>query len=223
MHPEEVYKKFLIKVNKNDTNANVKIPKAQFVLLFNEQKRKWLNKFTENEDNSDYIDNIKSLLEPDVELIKKDEDNFKVNYYLPSNFFRRASSFSIASKDCCKNKVLINWFYKPKDKNVLFQNDNYNPSFEYGETFVLLNKNVLSVFKSDFILNNVYLTYYREPLDINIKGYTQFDGQPSIDVEVDLDDLNIEEIIDMTATEAARIYENQFGVQSSLQREQLKK
>ena len=40
---KELYKKFLLKINKNDTNSNVKVPISQFVLIYNEQQRLWLD------------------------------------------------------------------------------------------------------------------------------------------------------------------------------------
>ena len=39
----EAYKHFLLLINKNDSNTNVNISKGEFVLLFNSQKRVWLN------------------------------------------------------------------------------------------------------------------------------------------------------------------------------------
>lgn len=222
MKPIEVYKKILLKVNKNDSNSNINVPKSEVVLIFNEEKRGWLDDKVKNKQSSDYIEDLEFLLELNVKLEKKSSSKFKEEFTLPSNFFRRASSYSLASKGKCKNVVVYNWFTKPKDINVLLQNDNQNPSFEYQETLVVLNNNLLSVYKDDFNIDEVYLDYYREPKDLDIKGYTHIDGTLSEDIEVDLDNFNTEEIINRTATELLRNYESAEQTQMALQRQQLK-
>ena len=43
MTPRDIYKLFETKLNKNSTNSNIKVPLGVFVILWNEQKRTWLN------------------------------------------------------------------------------------------------------------------------------------------------------------------------------------
>lgn len=221
MTPNEIYKKFLLKVNKNDTNTNIKVPKSQFVLLFNEEKRQWLDDKTKGKESSDYIEDLEYLLEHNIPLEKISSFTLHDDFKLPENFFRRATSYSIASKKDCNNVPIVNWFIKPKDLNVLLQNAHTSPSFEYQETIALLNKNKLSVYKGDFTITEVYLTYYREPKDLDIAGYKHIDGTPSSDIEVDLDDFNIEEIINRTARNAVLNYESVEQNQLALQRQQI--
>lgn len=220
MKPVEIYKQFLLQVNKNDTNTNTNYPKGIFILLFNEQKRQWLDDKVKNKEDSDYIEDLQILLETNTFLIKDSEYSNRVDFKLPNNFFRRATSYSIASKNNCKNITIINWFFKPKNKNVLLQNDDYNPSFEYQETLAELNNNKLSVYKSDFNIDSAYLDYYREPLDLDIEGYIHIDGTKSKDIEIDLDKKNIEEIITRTALYAVRNAESVEQMQILFQQQQ---
>ena len=218
MTPQEAYKKFQLEINKNDTNTNVKISKGVFVLLYNEQKRKWLDNTIKKREGSYEIESIKEILEIDVELIKDTEGTTKTDFLLPANFFRSVSSYNLASRGQCKNQVLINWFVKPKNLNVLLQNDNHSPSFDYRETIALINKDRITVYKNDFEIEKTYLTYYREPQDINILGYIQLDGTPSVDVSPDISNQNVEEIINLTAAEAIRNAESVEQLQIALQR-----
>lgn len=220
MSPAEIYKKFLLKVNKNDTNGNVKVPKSQFVILFNEQKRKHLDQKLKEDESSDYIEEFEDLLVADQKLEKISDDTFKTNFKLPSDFLKNVSAYAVASQGDCKNQVLIAWSVKPKDINVLLQNDNQKPSFNYRETFMVLNSGRVSVYKDDFTITDVYFTYYREPKDIDIAGYTHIDGTPSQDIYPDLSLPVIEQIIDKTVTEALRNYESTEQLQIALQREQ---
>lgn len=217
----ELYKKFLLKVNKNDTNTNIKVPKSQFVLLFNEQKRDWLNEVTKTKESSDYIEDIEDILEIDIPLTKvSNRSNIKTDFALPDNFFKEASSFSICSRGKCKNIRLKNWFVKPKNINVLLENNNQNPSFDYRETLAILNNNKVSIYNTDFSVDEVYLSYYREPKDLDIEGYIKIDGSASIDILPDLDLINIEEIINRTVVEALRNYESIEQLQIAQQRQQ---
>jgi hypothetical protein len=220
MTPQEAYKRFLLKVNKNDTNGNVKVPKGQFILLFNEQKRKWQEKTIRTNEDSDYIEGIEELLELDKELSKVAEHNNRDDFALPTNFYRRATSYSLASKDECSKQMLINWFIKPKDRDVLLQNSDQSPSFEYRETLAIVNSGKLSVFKDGFTVDRVLLSYYREPIDMDIEGYNHVDGTVSTNIQTDLSDMNIEEVLDLTATEAIRNYESTQQLQIALQRQQ---
>lgn len=219
--PQEIYKKFLLKINKNDTNRNIKVPKSQFVILFNEQKRKYFDDELKRNESSDYIEDFEELLEVDTKLTKVSEDSLKVNFKLPNNFLKRVGSYSLASKGDCKNQVLVNWYYKPKDINVLLPNENYNPSFEYRETMAMINKDVLSIYRTDFSIDDVYFTYYREPIDLDIAGYKHIDGTDSIDQTLDLSTFLIEYIIDRVVVEATRNYESPEQYQLAMQRQQL--
>lgn len=219
MLPIEIYKKFLLKVNKNDTNGNIKVPKSQFVLLFNEQKRKFVDDQLKKNESSDYIEDFEEILVLDQPLEKVSDSTLKTDFKLPADFYKRASTYVTASSGDCKNQVLYAWAVKPKDINVLLQNENLKPSFDYRETFVVINGDKVSAYKDGFTIDELYLTYYREPKDIDIAGYTHIDGTASTDVETDLSDANIEMIIDRTATEALRNYENLEHLKIALQRE----
>lgn len=220
MNVIEIYKQLLNKVNKNDTNGNVKIPKSQFVSTFNEQKRLWLNNKIKKDESSDYIEDIESLLVIDEELELQNSNSLKSEFNLPSNFFKKVSSYVLASKGECKNSVLANWIVKPKNINVLLQNDEQNPSFEFQETLSIISGNKIVTYKDNFEINSLFLSYYKEPIDIDIEGYIHLDGTPSKNIDIDLDKTNTSVIINMTALEILRNYENVAGMQIALQKQQ---
>lgn len=218
MLPIEAYKLLLSKVNKNDTNTNIKVPKSIFILLFNQEKRKWLSKFLEKEESSDIIENISELLILDKELNKVHQTDKRIDFSIPNDFFKRVSGYNIASKDKC-NAVVVNWFQKPKDINVLLQNSHYTPSFEYQETLAVINDGKVSIYVDNFDIKNSYLTYYKEPKDLNIEGFKQLDGTPSYNQETGLSKENMEKIIDRVAVEITRNYESTEQLQLALQRQ----
>lgn len=219
--PEEIYTKLNLKVNKNDTNGNIKIPKGQFVILFNEQKRKYLDQELRDDKSDSSIENFSDILVLDKPLVKISEDNKKANFELPEDILQRAESYSVASKGDCKDNVIVNWFVKPENINVLLQNSNQKPSFEYQETIAVENGDFISVYKDNFTIDKAYLSYYKDPPDIDIEGYTKSDGTISTNIQTTLSELNIDKILDRTVVEITTNYQNMEQLQAALQRQQL--
>ena len=215
----EAYKYFLLKLNRNDSNVNISVSKAEFVLLYNEQRYIWL-KFKLKEKTPDIdIHNLSSLLVKDLKLQKnKDDDNSSL-FKLPEDFTQFDSSYSIASKNKCKGRKLTNWLIKPKNISVLLLDSNMEPSFEYEETLCIISADNLVVYKKDFNIDEVYLSYYRVPRAIDIEGYTKLDGSSSSTINPDdiTDDLATQ-IINHCVMEVSRNYENQLGAQFSKDR-----
>lgn len=220
---QEAYKRFLLKVNKNDTNRNVKIPKSVFVLLYNSEQPEWLGETIDAYENSSNIDYLADLLTPPVKLVEVKKTPNRVDFKVPDDLFWNSSGYSIASKGKCKNEVIVNWFVKPKDINVLLQNANQRPSFEYRETLAVFNGDNVSVYRDGFYINEQYLTYYRTPKDIDLAGYKRFDGTDSTTINPELDDFMVEEILERIATKALRNYTNSEQLQVNAQAQVLNK
>lgn len=202
----EAYQRFLIKVNKNDTNRNINIPKGVFVLLYNEQGPIWLGNTIDGNIGTDAIDYIGELLTLDFPLTKTlSATNFD-SFDLPEDFFEYSSSYSLASKEGCSQSVIYNWNSKNKNKNTLLISDNDKPSFEYQDTFISINGDSLSVYKTDFEIDKVFLDYYHLPKKIDIKGYTNVDGSPSQEINPDISDALVNEIIDYCVRQTLKIY-----------------
>lgn len=207
----EAYKTFLLKINKNDTNRNINISKGNFVLIYNEQKDIWLSKRLSKDNDSSDKNQLEALLVPDKEIEKvKDTKNYAV-FELPKDLFQYETSFSIAEKGHCKDRVLYNWDFKAKNKNVLFQDENNNPSFEYEETLINLSEGNIIVYKTDFDITKQYITYYKQPEAIDIEGYRRVDGSLSKEINPTVSDYIVNQIINHCAIEVIRSYENPEG------------
>src|SRR5262245_46804982 len=139
MTSAKAYKKFLIKLNKNDTNAKVKVNKGEFVLIYNEQKLKWLTLAIDKYESTDESFDIADVFVEGAELKKVKNYTDKTVYDLPEDFYRFVTSTSQASQAGC-TKNLYNWPFKPRNKNNVMMDENNNPSFEFEETPVLVVK-----------------------------------------------------------------------------------
>jgi hypothetical protein len=214
----EAFKRLLLKVNKNDTNTDIDISKGEFVLLFNEQSKRWLK--TKLNEKSSVID-IQDLAEIQVKfapLEKLDENDEYAVFQLPANFFNYASSYSVCSKGNCKGVRIFNFPFKPLNENMLLEDENNKPSFELEETVVDLSEGKIFVFKNNFTVDNVLLNYYRSVIDIDVEGYIRLDGKQSTNIDPDIQDQYVDEVLDRCALEIIRRYENPDGFQMAKER-----
>lgn len=197
----ETYKNFLLKLNRNDTSSNLNVPIEDFVIMFNEQAIKWVKR--EKEDDDGFID-FSVCLVPDTALEKISESENYDKFKVPSNFLKNVSIYALASKDLVKNRPMAVWIMKPKNSNLITFDINNGPSFEYEETPAKYVEDSLIVYKSDFSLDNVYLTYYRTPKKIDIKGYINMIGEQSTNIDPEFSDEETFRIIDKVVTEVQR-------------------
>lgn len=219
--PKTLYKEFLLKINKNDTNTNVKVSKAVFVIIFNAQQRKYITDKINKDESSAEIEDISELLVLEKELTKDKDYTLKSDFILPVNFAKRVGAYTLCSKDDCKNHIVVVWFAKPLNKDVLLQNSNESPSFEYQETIGIINSGKVSVYKSDFSVDKAYLSYYFFPTDIDIEGYTDILGEQSKNISTEISRDNADKVIDRCVVEVAQNYEDVQKMQMALQRQQL--
>lgn len=208
MTSKEIYKRFLLKINKNDSNEGINILPSHFVLTFNSERLRWLgDKFDDNADNWS-LAHLDNLLQADKLLTKVKKFDDSVEFQLPDDFYRYASSFSIADKGECKGVKIFNFEKKPLGFNTVLADDFSSPQFEYQETPFIIVQNKLRVYFDDFEIIKVYASYYKEPAAIDMAGYERIDGTPSIDQDTDLNLEQIDEVLDRMVIEVTGNYQD---------------
>jgi hypothetical protein len=208
----EAYQNLLLKINKNDSNSNVNIPKGQFVLIFNEQVAKWTCEKVQKKLSSEELDELNDILEDEIEL-EKISSNRNYDYFtIPDNFYKVSSSYSIATRDGCE-RILTNWNLKSPDIRVILNDENSNPSFDFEETPMFITQGRAKVYFSDFKIEKVFLSYYRVPSAIDLEGYIKPDGTPSKNIDPDISEANVNEIVTRCAADIMRNNFNAEGVQ----------
>ena len=213
----QAYESFLTKLNKGDSNANINVPRGKFVMLFNEHAKTWLKQNLKTKISTNQIDELNYLLVDNIPLTRVGSHLDHVDYELPTDFFDLSNSISIAERDEC-SRVLENWYEKDKNIRVLLKDSNYKPSFDYEETLCTLANNKIKVYFDDFDIQSVYLTYYKQPQDIDIEGYIKLDNQLSVNIDPDLPDFAVNEIVNRCALDFQGISENRDGFQIAQER-----
>ena len=198
MNANNVYIKLLSKVNENFTNDNIALDKGRAFYHINEAQ----NKFTEwalEKRNDDTLRDIQILLVDDLRLEVEKSHLNHTNFKLPANYFDFSNLTVKASKEKCKNAKLLPIEIKDENKHLLEFDYNNKPSFEWRETFYNLSSNNIKVYKDDFEISEVYLSYYRYPKQINFEGFIMSDGSPSINSDPEFDDKIMDRIISIAA------------------------
>jgi hypothetical protein len=211
MTAEDVYFKFLLKVNKNNTQGNINTPLLNFVLLYNEAQRKWFNRFvppTSSDDVANVESSLKAVILKPINSVKEYSE-----YELPKDWFANADVFVLANKGKCKNqRINLRQINSINVRNYMFD-DAQQPSFEYEWSFYTIEGSNIKVYKTDFDLGDLHFNYYKEPRELDIEGYIKTDGTPSTTVNPELADIFVDQIISEAAIDYMRNNENQLGVQ----------
>lgn len=220
MQAIEAYKRLLLKINKNDTNADIDISKGEFVLLYNEQKDRWLKEKISTSQSDDDIQNLEGVQVKHKELELFTTENSYTVFKMPDNYFSYISSYSYCSDATCSGVIVRHFSFKPRNENMLLENANTQPSLDFEETVVDLSDNKLFVYTQDFSVDKTFLNYYRPVGKIDIEGYRHLDGTTSTNIDPDIDDVYVDEILNRCAIEIIRRYENPEGFQLAKDRTQ---
>lgn len=220
------------RLNKLSTNGHQQIPLEDKILALNEAQIKLIKqKITGTVTNTQLgLDSFKKRYEELQNLIigfKKQELketdklinqwSFALNILKPVYLFY-VDSYIMANKGRCKDKKI--WINKDLSKHgdisLLLKNDNYKPSFEYEETFNMINNNQFHIYTDGtFEIKELQFMYLKKPAYINKEGYIMIDGESSSNVNCELDDVLEDELLDLTIQNLAMYTENNTALQNT--------
>lgn len=198
MTSEEAYLKFTEMVEENTTNNNLDVSPDLFVSLYNNTTLQYVEWILEKK-NEDAIRYVAPLLVLKKKLALGNRLDTHDNYKLPKDFFDLSNLDVYAKTDCCGEDRLKTFEVKNDDENELYFDEFNCPSYPYRETFYTLSNNNVAIFKKDFEISSVKLSYYRYPKEIDIQGYIRTDGTSSQNIDPDLDDKVVNRILIATA------------------------
>lgn len=208
------------RLNKLSSNDYDNIECWQLMEAFNKSQIEWVrrqlhgnNLYKEGDEMSKRrIDDLQILIkELNITGTSTDtffeSDNFPVNDYLE---YKRTTAY--ATSECCKDPRRMT-VYLAEEANVdlLLRDSLKRPNFDWAETFLTMLGNKIRVYKNDkFSIQNVVLTYYRKPINVEIAGcqdpYTG--NQITTNIECEFKDDIVELILDDTASLIAGDIEN---------------
>ena len=206
MNIGQAYLNFLQLVNRNLTNDNANVDKSRFIILYNNIQNRFIE-WTLEKRNEDDLRDVQKLLTLDKKL---NFDSLTLNHYdfkLPTDYFDHSAIQVFGSKGNCK-KIKIETTELKNDNSEEYLADSSNiPSFEFRDTFYTINANKIAVYVDDFKIDEVYLSYYRNPVQVDISGYIDIDGNPSSNINPEFTDRIVNRILLAMAKEHSAINE----------------
>jgi hypothetical protein len=206
------------RLNKLASNDYDNIECWQIVEAFNKAQVEWVrrqlhgnNMFREGDEMSKRrIDDLQILLE-EVNLPGTQLDNFFESTAIPSNYmeYKRISAF--ATSECCPEpRSMTVYLAEEANVDLLMRDPLKRPDYDWGETYCTWLGNNVRVYRRDFNITDVDLTYYRQPVNIEIAGcQNPYDGTGTIvDVICEFKDDIVEVLLDETASLIAGDIEN---------------
>lgn len=210
------------RLNKLDSQDYDNIECWQVVEAFNKAQVEWVRRQLHginivkegDEQSTRRIDDLQLLLGTiNIPFIQGD-----ISYYsdLPSNYLQWKRVDVYAKKGCCDDRRMSVYLAEEGNLNQLLFDNAKKPSFEWAETFATLKNNKVNVYtNNEFDISSGALTYYRQPVRIEVLGcvdpYTS--TQTTTDVICEFKDDIVELLIDEAASILAGDIEsgNQFS------------
>jgi len=210
------------RLNKLDSQDYDNITCWQIVESFNKAQVEWarrqlhsINVLKEGDEQSNRRkdDLQKLMIKVPLSTVKKDL------YYqgnIPENYLQWKRVDVYAKQDCCDKRRMTVYLGEEGNLNQLLRDKAKQPNFEWAETFAtLINNNVHIYTNNQFEITEAELTYYRQPVKIQIEGCSDpYTGITSTqNVECEFKDDIIEVIIDEAVSILAGDIEsgNQFS------------
>jgi hypothetical protein len=210
------------RLNKLDSQDYDNLECWQVVEAFNKAQVEWVRR---------QLHGINIVKEGDEQSTRRKDDlqvlmntvplpltNQQIAYTLdiPENYLQWKRVDAHAKNDCCPDRKMLIYLAEEGNLNQLLRDEAKRPSFEWGETFATLKNNKVFIYtNNDFDISTASLTYYRQPIKIQIEGcvdpYTGI--QSTTNVECEFKDDIIEVILDEAVSILAGDIEsgNQFS------------
>lgn len=200
------------RLNKLASNDYDNIECWQIVEAFNKAQVEWVrrqlhggNVYKEGDEMSKRrIDDLQNLLVEFNLTGTQFDDYFESNNFPVGDFLEYKRITIQATSKCCPDpRNMVVYLGEEANRDLYMRDPLKNPSFEWGETFCTFLGNRVRVYrKPDFNLVNPVLTYYRQPVNIQIATcQNPYTGVVSVvDVECEFKDDIVELLLDDTAS-----------------------
>ena len=212
MKINEAYIHFVDLVNRNATNNNINVDKFRFISLYNKVSVEYVSWILEKR-NEDVIRHISPLLILEKPLKAKEHKPSHSLFTLPTDYFDMSNLHVTATKGDCKGEKIYTFEVKSENIEELLSDSSNKPSFRFRETFYFTSNNAVAVYKDDFTLDQVNLSYYRYPKQVDIAGYIHTDGSSSKDIHPEFDDKVVHKILTAMAKQFAATNGDQLAFQ----------
>lgn len=217
MSPELMYVKFLLKINKGNTEGSITCDKSRFVLLINECKNRWVEKGIKDKD-SVLIDSYQEIVrtKPFVSVSSSTADY--TEFDLHEDYYEGILAKCYAKRGDCK-RLLYSREVKNQNKNFLQFDEASKPDFDWEWVFHSIQNNKIRIYKTDFDITSADFEYYSVIPDIQMEGTIDIEGNEiTTSIGIDISDQYVDQIINFAVKEFEMNFQNQQNIQIAQER-----
>lgn len=227
MNNSTIQLKIKQRLNKLASNDFDNVQPWQIVEAFNKGMVDWCrrnlhgtnSKQEGDEQSTTRIDDLQVLLKdttPALNMVKRD-GFYETVAPLPLDYLRWKKLQVNATKDCCKDpQRMMVWLVEEGNIGPILRDKSKQPNFEWAETIATMIGNKIRVYtNNEFEIDPIILTYYRQPVRIEIAGtsdpYTLITSTVDVPCEFkdDLVELFIDEAVKILAGDIESIIQMQ--------------
>jgi len=133
-------------------------------------------KLPKKEERLKDVEDLQILLKT-VRLAGSNKDIFFLSHKLPDDYFWYSRNTVIASKGNCSSIKMQSDLQEDANVDDLLSNYNTSPSFDFEQSFHVINGNKIKQYhNNDFTVDELELSYYRNPQRITYEKTPQWDG-----------------------------------------------
>jgi len=214
MNNQTIYLKIKQRLNKLASNDYDNIECWQVVEAFNKGMVEWcrrnlhgINQKQEGDEQSKRrIDDLQKLMVTQT-ITMSNKQLYYESSVLPTNYLEWKRVSAKSKNNCCEDpRRMVIYLAEEANVDELLRDKNKQPSFEWAETFVTLIDNKFRIYTDNkFEVQDVVLTYYRQPVRIQILNcvdpYTQLASTQEVECEFkdDLVELFVDEAVKILA------------------------
>lgn len=200
MDINKAYQKFTIKINKNATTDSISCDKGRFAIILNESQNKF-QEFILDKKGDDEIRYIQHLLVEDYLISSSNPQKDSQDFPLPKNYFDISSVHAESTKGNCTKQKIDLFEIKNDDRNNILSDEFNKPSFKYREAPYNLTSNKIKVYKEDFEIENLVLSYYRYAKQVELQDSEDPESDFKNTSLLEWEDKIADRIISLTASE----------------------
>lgn len=220
MSPREAYKRYIIILQANGITDKVQSDKQRFAINYNKAQNEIVEFLIErkSEDDNRYIQKIR-VLNKNIE--KKGSDSQSDHFPLEDDYFELIDVLGFGSKDSCKKKKLHLNEIKGENLNQVLCDEFTKPSFSYREALYIISDDKVKVYRDDFDVDCIELSYYRYPKQIELENPKNPESEFK-DEDLEFDDRLVERILNLAASQHS-LNNNNYNKSQALKSEVINK
>ena len=179
------------RINKLDSQDYDNILCWQIVEAFNKAQVEWcrrqlhgINTLREGDEQSTRRkDDLQAILVKDDILLQQEDIYYRAS--IPTDYLQWKRIDVNACKGCCDNRRMTVYLAEEENLNQLLRDKSKQPNFSWAETFATLTADGINIYTNgDFEISESKLTYYRQPILIQIAGcinpYTEVESTTEV-------------------------------------------